>query len=87
MNCSSDSIPVSLTHVLYNGSSEYSKLLAYASLIPIALLVSYCTLCVFSRDVATIIMFVGQLLNETINWILKHLIKEPRPSKKIVPFI
>ncbi|KAJ3395097.1 Dolichyldiphosphatase 1 [Lobulomyces angularis] len=56
-----------------------AKILAYSSLTPIFLMVSYATLIVFRRDLATIVMLIGQLSNELINFTLKSLIKQDRP--------
>ncbi len=74
---------ISLTHVQYDPTLEprlFTQFLAYCSLVPIFLIVSYVTLFTFRRDVATLLMFLGQLLNEGFNYILKTSIKEPRPT-------
>lgn len=77
-------VPVSLTHVVYDPQDPYGgplvgKFLAYCSLVPIALLVSYATLILFRRDLATLFMFTGQLVNETVNAVLKKWVKQDRP--------
>jgi dolichyldiphosphatase len=71
---------LSLTHVQYESGSLLGKLLAFSSLIPIFLVVSFVTLVSFNRDLASIYFFVGQLVNEGFNFGLKRLIKQPRPS-------
>ncbi|KAI8813935.1 dolichyldiphosphatase 1-like protein [Cladochytrium replicatum] len=71
---------ITLTFVQYDAEDPLGKLLAYASLVPIALIVSYITLIAFRRDVATIVFFAGQILNEAFNAVLKAVIREPRPT-------
>ncbi|XP_074654900.1 dolichyldiphosphatase 1-like isoform X2 [Tubulanus polymorphus] len=72
---------ISLTHV------EYPKdfigfVLAIISLTPICILVGFGTLILFRRDLHTISYLIGLLLNEVVNWILKHLIQEYRPLRQ-----
>ena len=75
--------------------------LAWASLAPIFLLVSFATLIVFRRDLHTVrvantswpvltfslflqmIFFLGILMNEGCNFVLKHIIREPRPDNSL----
>ncbi|KAI9205383.1 uncharacterized protein BJ171DRAFT_501941 [Polychytrium aggregatum] len=71
---------IDLTLVLYDPADPFGKLLAAASLVPIALLVSYATLLLFRRDIATGVMLLGQLLNEAFNMLLKNSIRERRPT-------
>ncbi|KAG7257423.1 hypothetical protein CRUP_002912 [Coryphaenoides rupestris] len=70
---------ISLTHVEFPKDDLTGKVLAYFSLLPIAILVGFVTLIVFKRELHTISFFGGLLLNEAVNWLLKHIIKEPRP--------
>ncbi|KAI9221698.1 hypothetical protein BC828DRAFT_338126, partial [Blastocladiella britannica] len=72
---------LSLTHVLYPTGAVHSKLLAYVTLLPLAMLVSYVTL-VVSRWKMSIwrVMLAGQLTNEAINAGLKWWIRSHRPS-------
>ncbi|TPX66072.1 hypothetical protein SpCBS45565_g04718 [Spizellomyces sp. 'palustris'] len=72
---------ISLTHVEFDPNDPYGQLMGYASLVPIALLVSYCTLIAFRRDLATCLMFLGQLVNEAVNYAAKKIIKEARPTE------
>ncbi|KAL2918276.1 hypothetical protein HK105_202203 [Polyrhizophydium stewartii] len=74
---------VTLTHVQYDPADPLGKGLAAASLLPIAILVSFVTLVVFNRDLATSLAFAGQLLNEAVNYVLKHTIREPRPTSHL----
>ncbi|ORZ41714.1 phosphatidic acid phosphatase type 2/haloperoxidase [Catenaria anguillulae PL171] len=72
---------LSLTHVLYPTGAVPSMLLAYVTLIPIGMIVAYVTL-ILSRPRTRVwqIMFLGQLLNEGLNVVLKKYIQEHRPS-------
>ncbi|TSK72033.1 putative helicase senataxin [Bagarius yarrelli] len=70
---------ISLTHVEYPTGDLAGQILAYASLLPIAILVGFVTLIVFKRELHTISFFGGLVMNEGINWLLKHILQEPRP--------
>ncbi|XP_006640716.1 dolichyldiphosphatase 1 [Lepisosteus oculatus] len=72
---------VSLTHVEYPSGDLTGELLAYSSLLPIFILVSFVTLIVFKRELHTISFFGGLVLNEGVNWVLKHIFREPRPCE------
>ncbi|KAK3994783.1 putative dolichyldiphosphatase [Cladorrhinum sp. PSN332] len=71
---------LSLTHVYYNPSDPLSHLSAYLALLPQALIIVYLTLSYSTREAEVLLLFLGQLTNEAINFILKRLIKEERPS-------
>uniref|UniRef100_A0A8C5CTI0 Dolichyldiphosphatase n=1 Tax=Gadus morhua TaxID=8049 RepID=A0A8C5CTI0_GADMO len=70
---------ISLTHVEFPKDDLTGHVLAYISLFPIAVLVGFVTLIMFKRELHTISFFGGLILNEVVNWLLKHIIKEPRP--------
>ncbi|XP_077986426.1 dolichyldiphosphatase 1-like [Glandiceps talaboti] len=72
---------VSLTHVEYPEGDFIGKIFAYFSLVPVFLLVSFATLIAFRRELHTITFFCGLLANEAVNWVLKHIIRQPRPCK------
>ncbi|KGO68156.1 Phosphatidic acid phosphatase type 2/haloperoxidase [Penicillium italicum] len=72
---------LSLTHVHYNPEDQLSFASAWLALIPQALCVSYATLIWSTREVEVILMFVGQLGCEAVNFVLKRLIKEERPKE------
>lgn len=72
---------LAISHVEYQSGDLFGKVLAVASLIPLVLVVAFATLILFRRDLHTISFFFGTALNEAINWILKHLIKEVRPCR------
>ncbi|XP_023219807.1 dolichyldiphosphatase 1-like [Centruroides sculpturatus] len=72
---------LSITHVEYPQGEWFGKILAITSLLPLVIIIAFTTLIIFRRDLHTISYFLGILLNEAINFILKHLIKELRPCK------
>ncbi|XP_036042148.1 dolichyldiphosphatase 1 isoform X2 [Onychomys torridus] len=55
------------------------RLLAYLSLSPIFVIVGFVTLIIFKRELHTISFLGGLALNEGVNWLIKHVIQEPRP--------
>uniref|UniRef100_A0A4W4ELP9 Dolichyldiphosphatase n=2 Tax=Electrophorus electricus TaxID=8005 RepID=A0A4W4ELP9_ELEEL len=70
---------ISLTHVEYPTGDLTGQILAYSSLLPMAILVGFVTLIVFKRELHTISFFGGLVINEGLNWVLKHIVQEPRP--------
>jgi len=72
---------LSLTHVYYNPHDPLSLLSAFLALVPQAIIISYTALAWGQREVELILMFAGQLGCEAVNWVLKRLIKESRPSQ------
>lgn len=75
-------VPLSLTLVEYPQGDTFGKLLALISLTPFAILTGFVTLILFRRDLHTIAFFSGVMLNEFVNFILKHTIREARPLKR-----
>ncbi|KAK4178397.1 putative dolichyldiphosphatase [Triangularia setosa] len=75
---------LSLTHVYYNPNDPLSHLCAFLALVPQALCVVYATLLWSTREAEVLLMFLGQLTCELINFILKRLIKEERPKHVII---
>ncbi|XP_018426344.1 PREDICTED: dolichyldiphosphatase 1 isoform X2 [Nanorana parkeri] len=73
--------PVSLTHVEYPEGDVYGQLLAYLSLLPIFILVSFVTLIIFKRELHTISFLGGLVMNEGVNWLIKNIVREPRPCE------
>ncbi|KAI9292642.1 hypothetical protein K502DRAFT_294996 [Neoconidiobolus thromboides FSU 785] len=71
---------ISLTHVQYNHQDIIGKLLAYLTLSPLAILVAYVSIAISRREFAVMLMFLGQLINEGVNFVLKRIIKENRPT-------
>ncbi|KAK4127800.1 PAP2-domain-containing protein [Parathielavia appendiculata] len=75
---------LSLTHVYYNPADPLSTLSAFLSLLPQALMVVYATLLWSTREAEVLLMLLGQLACEALNFALKRLIKEERPSHVLV---
>lgn len=73
-------IPLDLTHVLYDDSSTSSFVLAMLTLSPILINPAYAVLVVQTRELFFIEMWLGQMLCEAFNWMLKRLIQEERPN-------
>ncbi|XP_057290553.1 dolichyldiphosphatase 1-like isoform X1 [Hydractinia symbiolongicarpus] len=71
--------PISLTYVLYPEGDLVGKVLAWSSMLPIFILVSFVTLILFRRELHTMAFFGGILINEIVNMGLKYSIKSPRP--------
>ncbi|PVF92473.1 PAP2-domain-containing protein [Serendipita vermifera] len=69
-----------LTHVLYDPTSNVALALALATLSPILLMACYGALTIVTRDFLILNMWIGQFGCEAVNWILKHTIKQERPS-------
>ncbi|KAG0210573.1 Dolichyldiphosphatase 1 [Mortierella sp. GBA30] len=72
---------VSLTHVQFPQGDLLSKLFAYVTLSPMALVCGYVAVIITSRDLKPAVMFAGQLANEIVNQILKRLVKQARPTE------
>ncbi|KAK4518722.1 uncharacterized protein ATC70_008944 [Mucor velutinosus] len=70
---------ISLTHVYFNPLDKISYAFAYITLAPIAILVFYASVIVSRREIAGILILLGQLLNEAFNYILKEHIEQDRP--------
>uniref|UniRef100_A0A1B6DK95 Dolichyldiphosphatase n=1 Tax=Clastoptera arizonana TaxID=38151 RepID=A0A1B6DK95_9HEMI len=75
-------VPLSLTLVEYPKGDWLGKLLAIASLSPFGILSGFVALIIFRRDLHTIVFFIGTILNELVNQILKHTICEARPMAR-----
>ncbi|MBZ3889515.1 Dolichyldiphosphatase 1 [Sciurus carolinensis] len=68
------------SHVAVEDNGDLSgHLLAYLSLSPVFVIVGFVTLIIFKRELHTISFLGGLALNEGLNWLIKHLIQEPRP--------
>ncbi|EST09096.1 Phosphatidic acid phosphatase type 2/haloperoxidase [Kalmanozyma brasiliensis GHG001] len=72
-----------LTHVQYDPSDSFAKLLALVTLSPIFLLCSYVTIILLRRELTFINALIGQLACEGLNWGLKRLFKQPRPTDRL----
>ncbi|CAM9213144.1 unnamed protein product [Lampetra planeri] len=72
---------VSLTHVEFPPGDMLGKALAWCSLAPIFIVFGFVTLIAFKRELHTIAFMCGLLVNEGLNWVIKHVIREPRPNR------
>jgi dolichyldiphosphatase len=71
---------LSITHVQFAQDDILSKLFAYVTLSPLAILCGYVGVIITSRDLKPAVMLAGQLANELVNLILKRLVKQARPT-------
>ncbi|KOB72348.1 Dolichyldiphosphatase 1, partial [Operophtera brumata] len=71
--------PLSLTLVEYPKGDLIGKFFAFLSLSPFGIGAGFVTLILFRRDLHTIAFFIGTLVNELLNIVLKHTICEARP--------
>lgn len=70
---------------MQNAGDPVSYLCAWLALVPQALCVIYVTLIWSTREVEILLMFVGQMGCEALNFLLKRLIKEERPKRNAFP--
>nr|XP_033335866.1 dolichyldiphosphatase 1-like [Megalopta genalis] len=80
-------IPLSLTLVEYPQGDLFGKFLALISLAPFAIIAGFITLILFRRDLQTITFFSGIIINDFINFVLKHTICQARPMRRDVVFV
>ncbi|EAA08176.3 AGAP002666-PA [Anopheles gambiae str. PEST] len=81
-NVAIDWQPITLTLVEYPKGDFVGKLLAWISLAPLGIGAGFVALILFRRDLHTIVFFLGTLVNECLNILLKHWIQEPRPVSR-----
>jgi len=74
--------PIMVTYVEYPENDIFGMLLAFSSLSPIFIVVAFVTLIYFRREMQTISYFVGVLGSEITNYLIKHFVKEPRPTTR-----
>ncbi|XP_047516334.1 dolichyldiphosphatase 1-like [Pieris napi] len=74
--------PLALTLVEYPKGDLWGKFFAITSLAPFGIGSGFITLILFRRDLHTIAFFIGTLLNELMNIILKHIFCEKRPLSR-----
>ncbi|OXB69123.1 hypothetical protein ASZ78_009599 [Callipepla squamata] len=69
--------------LLFVSLGDFSgQLLAYLSLGPIFIIVGFVTLIIFKRELHTISFLGGLAFNEGVNWLIKNVIREPRPCEE-----
>ncbi|XP_072388732.1 dolichyldiphosphatase 1-like [Diabrotica undecimpunctata] len=72
-------VPLSLTLVEYPKGDLFGKFLALISLAPFGIGSGFIALILFRRDLHTITFFLGTIVSEAFNYLLKHIICESRP--------
>ncbi|KAI1004213.1 hypothetical protein K3495_g3998 [Podosphaera aphanis] len=72
---------LSLTHVHYDPDDLLSYFCAWLALVPQGLCIVYVTLIWSSREVEILLMFIGQMACEAMNFALKRILKEERPKQ------
>ena len=86
MRPSTPSTSSELTDPSQNPDDRLSFLSAWLALVPQALCVIYVTLVWATREVEVLLMFVGQMGCEALNFVLKRIIKEERPQRMFTCF-
>jgi dolichyldiphosphatase len=71
---------LSLTHVRFVGDDIYSKIFAFITLSPFGITCGYIAVILATRDLSIVLMLAGQFLNECVNYVLKRVIKQERPT-------
>lgn len=71
--------PFSTTCVFYEEGDAVGYIAALVSLTPVFIMVSLTTVLVSRRDVHTITLIIGKLLDDLLNAVLKDYIAQPRP--------
>ena len=71
---------LALTHVRYDPNDPIAKILSLVTLSPIFLLCAYVTIILYRRELTFINALLGQLSCEALNWLLKRLFRQPRPT-------
>ena len=71
--------PLKLTLATYESGSIWQYLLAHFTIFPIFILVSIATLFLFKRDLSYLSFGAGLVGNEMISYVLKRLVRQPRP--------
>ncbi|KAK9474014.1 uncharacterized protein V1510DRAFT_413365 [Dipodascopsis tothii] len=75
--------PASLefTCVFYDDSDPVSLAMAWLSLVPQAIVVANATLVLSRREAETMMLLLGQVVNEAANTVFKRILKEQRPNR------
>ena len=64
-----------------NPDDPLSLISAWLALVPQALVIGYTALLFGQREIELFLMFLGQLGCEAVNFVLKRLLKEARPTR------
>jgi len=74
-----DLIPLDLTYVVYQKQSQVSLFFALITFLPFVIFISLVTLVLFRREIEALYQIAGLLLSTLLNFLLKQVIREPRP--------
>ena len=69
-----------LTFVEYVDNDDIGKMLAILSLSPLVIVIVFLTVFACKRDLHTCTFGIGTILNGVLNYVLKHTVKESRPT-------
>lgn len=72
-----------LTYVEYPPHDTWGRILAILSLSPLVIVIVFLTFFAAKRDLHTMFYGIGTILNGILNYVLKHTIKEARPTNVI----
>ncbi|KAF9136249.1 hypothetical protein BGW39_003694 [Mortierella sp. 14UC] len=72
---------LSITHVQFAQDDILSKLFAFVTLSPLAIMCGYVAIIITSRDLKPAVMLAGQVANEALNLVLKRIVKQARPTE------
>ncbi|GMM33806.1 dolichyldiphosphatase [Saccharomycopsis crataegensis] len=72
-------VPFDETYILYDPSDPLSLVCVIFSLLPIGVLIFYFTWFITSRELEPVFLAFGQVCNNVINYVVKRLVKSPRP--------
>lgn len=73
-------VPFYQTYILYNPHDIISILCVQLSLFPVYMMVFYTSWFLVTREIQPVITVAGHLVSEVVNKIIKHSVKQPRPS-------
>ncbi|GEQ68510.1 hypothetical protein JCM33374_g2178 [Metschnikowia sp. JCM 33374] len=73
-------VPFYHTYILYDPSDVVSAACVQFSLFPIYVMVFYTSWFLVTREIQPVITVGGHLINELLNSVIKHSVKQPRPE-------
>lgn len=73
-------VPFEQTYVLYNPNDVVSMVSVQFTLLPIYIMVFYTSRFLITREIEPVLVVGGHLVNECINQVVKHYMKQPRPD-------
>merc|ERR1712212_576046 len=70
-----------LTHIDYPVGDLWAKMVAILSLTPLVIVIIHLTVIACQRDLHSLFYGLGTMVNLLTNYILKHSLKQPRPTR------